>query len=125
MSLRNDLRTYFMDIRSSGQFNSALAKLLKSTTGGATDFREPGKAPSTQQGNSIHQYKVYISFISNIELGYTLYFYYTANHNLVLKQLIARDKEALSMKKSYSHIVHKHQQLRKDYQKLIGKVQVE
>ena len=64
MSLRNDLRTYLMDIRSSGQFNSALAKLLKSTTGGATDFREPGKAPSTQQGNSNHQYKLYISFIT-------------------------------------------------------------
>ncbi len=44
----------------------------------------------------------------------------TANHNLVLRQLIARDKEALTMKKSYSHVVHKHQQLRKDYQKLIG-----
>ena len=47
--------------------------------------------------------------------------FYIANHNLVLRQLIARDKEALNMKKNYSHIVHKHQQLRKDYQKLIGK----
>ena len=45
----------------------------------------------------------------------------TANHNFMLKQLIARDKEALNMKKNYSHIVHKHHQLRKDYQKLIGK----
>ena len=52
MSLRNDLRTYLMDIRSSGQFNSALAKLLKSTTGGTNDFREPGKISTTQQGNS-------------------------------------------------------------------------
>ena len=51
MSLRNDLRTYLMDIRSSGQFNSALAKLLKSTTSGTNDFREPGKIPTTQQGN--------------------------------------------------------------------------
>ena len=47
-------------------------------------------------------------------------YFYSANHNLVLRQLIARDKEALNMKKNYSHIVHKHQQLRKDYQKLIG-----
>ena len=73
MSLRNDLRTYLMDIRSSGQFNSALAKLLKSTTGGATDFREPGKAPSTQQGNSNHQYKLYISFITAFKYWVRLY----------------------------------------------------
>ena len=31
-------------------------------------------------------------------------YFYSANHNLVLRQLIARDKEALNMKKNYSHI---------------------
>ena len=75
MSLRNDLRTYLMDIRSSGQFNSALAKLLKSTTGGTNDFREPGKIPTTQQGNSNYKYKLSIPFLkyySNIELDYNL-----------------------------------------------------
>ena len=75
-------------------------------------------APIYFKMNTIFKY-------SDILLYYILYFKHTANHNLVLKQLIARDKEALSMKKSYSHIVHKHQQLRKDYQKLIGKVQDE
>ena len=78
MSLRNDLRTYLMDIRSSGQFNSALAKLLKSTTGGTNDFREPGKIATTQQGNSKSSMQA-VHFIkqtpySNINSHYNLSF---------------------------------------------------
>ena len=73
MSLRNDLRTYLMDIRSSGQFNSALAKLLKTTTGGTNDFREPGKIPPSQQGNSNYKYKASISFLTIIIITYIFY----------------------------------------------------
>ena len=42
LALRNDLIGYIVDLRSSGQFNSALAKLIMSSTGVSHDTRESG-----------------------------------------------------------------------------------
>ena len=42
MALRNDLISYIVEVRSNGQFNSALAKLIMSSTGTTQDTPEAG-----------------------------------------------------------------------------------
>ena len=43
MILRNDITNYISELRSSGQFKSALAKLITSSSGTSTDSHDTGK----------------------------------------------------------------------------------
>lgn len=42
--------------------------------------------------------------------------------NNLYRQVLAREQDAVKTRKKYAQLVANHQQLRKDYQKLIGKI---
>ena len=93
--LRVDLEAYLSDLKSSNRFSSELVRLVLAHC-------------SAKQGASASLSELNADGANG------------TRRNELFQQIVLREQDAAKTKKRYSQLMANHQQLRKDYQKLIG-----